>query len=740
MAVVSPLFFGQMVYARLGVPGALAVSDSGSGLTVPFPLFFKLTLYLLVLDAFGALSLTGILDWPGLAAVLLAIAGSWWSDEIRVRTPNYRRLWDTITAIFVVYAVLDLLFLAESFIAAVIHLLLFLQVYRLYNTRTHRDLLDIFILTFLQLIAASTLTVSFGFLPVFCLYMILGTWGLILFHLKRETDLALPERSRELLAGSDLVAPGFLLGSVGVAILSVLLTLVIFFVIPRIGRTFLPLKAQIGTLTTGFTDRVDLGAYGAIQNDPTIVMRVSFSETVVSPERLPDLRWRGVAFDSFDGRSWSIRDPARTPVRRARDGSFAVATPRWGAPFLAYEIFLEPIGTEVIFGLPRVVSVQGRFAGLEGDAGDGLSLAVPPSSRLRYAAVSQPERFRPAQLRRPAQAGDYPREIRQAYLQLPEVSPRLRALARDLAAGAATPYEIARRVEAYLTGNLRYTLDLRRGSELDPLEDFLFSRKAGNCEYFAASMAVLLRVAGVPARVVNGFQRGEWNEVGRFFAVRQRDAHSWVEVFFPEVGWVTFDPSPRAAFEEQAFGASSWMGKYFDALRMRWNRYVIDYNLGDQTLLAMSLRRQSLAFRQGLGRTWDLWSFRAYRTLRRLWRQHGYAIGALIALLAAAAFLLRRLPVGDMGSAWLTRGRARPAPVAFYERMLRLLARQGRRRPPTATAREFASTLADRPELFASVAELTALYERVRFGGEPLSAADQRRVAALLQVLASSPG
>jgi transglutaminase-like putative cysteine protease len=707
---------------------------------VPFPLFFKLTLYLLVLDAFGAVYLTGILDWPGLAGVLLAILGSWWADEIRVRIVNYRRLWDAITAVFVVYAVLDLVVLAESFIAAMIHLLLFLQVYKLFNARTHRDLLAIFILTFLQLIAAATLTVSFGFVLVFTLYMILGTWGLILYHLKREAELALPERSRELLEGSDLVAPGFLLTTVGMALAAVVLTLAIFFVIPRIGRTFLPLQAQIGTLTTGFTDRVDLGVYGNIQTDPTIVMRVKFSETVVNPERLPELRWRGVAFDSFDGRSWSLADLARKPVRRTRDGSFVVGPPpRRGAPFLVYEVFLEPLGTAAVFGLPRIVSIQGPFNGLDVNTTDGLSLATPPSSRLRYVAVSQPERLREDRLRRPAGADDYPREIREAYLQLPEISPRVRALARDLTAGTATPYEAAHRVGEYLAGNLNYTLDLRRGSDLDPVEDFLFSRKAGNCEYFAASMAVLLRVAGVPARVVNGFQRGEWNEVGQFFAVRQRDAHSWVEAYFPEAGWVTFDPTPRAGFEAQSFGESGWLGKYFDALRMRWNRYVIDYNVGDQALLAMSLRRQSTAFRQSLGRTWDLWSLTVYRKVRRLWRQHGTAIGALIALLAAAAFLFRRVAAGGMGSAWLTRVWARRTPVAFYERMLRLLARRGYPRPPAATAREFASTLAGRPRWHAPVAELTALYERVRFGGEPLTPSDQRRASALLRELATAP-
>lgn len=703
---------------------------------MPFADLFKLTVYLLVLDAFGALYLTSILDWPTHLVVLVALGGSWWADNIRAGIPNYRRLWDILTGVFLGYAVLDFLFLAESFMAGVIHLLLFLEIYKLYNARTHRDLLDIFILTFLQLVGASTLTVSFGFLLVFSLYMILGTWGLMLFHLKRETDIALPERSRDLLAGSGLLSPGFFLSTVGVAIASLLLTLAIFFAIPRVGRTYLPLKAQVGTLTTGFTDRVDLGAYGTIQNDPAIVMRISFLEGTVNPDRLPDLRWRGIAFDTFDGRTWSLHDPTRTPVRRNRDGSFSVLSPRWGAPFLAYEVFLEPIGTEVIFGLPRVVTIQGRFAALTADVGEGLNLAAPPSSRLRYLALSQPPRIPEADLRRPARAGDYPREIRETYLQLPDLSPRLRALARELGAGAQTPYAVARRVEAYLTDNLAYSLDLRGESDLDPLDDFLFERKAGNCEFFAAGMAILLRAQGIPARVVNGFQRGDWNEVGQYFAVRQRDAHSWVEVFFPGVGWVTFDPTPRQTFEQQAFAQGGWAGKYLDALRMRWNRYVIDYNVGDQALVVMNLRRQSLAFRRTIGQFWDAWSFQAWRTGRRLWRQYGFIAGVLLVVLVACVVLFRRAPLGSLG---FHRVRTRRRPVVFYERMIRLLARRGFARSPAATAREFTTTLAGRPELHGPVGELTAFYERVRFGGEPPTPAEQVRIVGLLRDLATAP-
>lgn len=704
-----------------------------------FSLSFKLTLYLLVLDAFGALYLTQSLGWLEYGTILLVSLGSWWADRLRAAVPHYRQLWDTLTAVFLLFVILDLLFLADSFMVGIIHLLLFLLVYKLYNARTHRDVLDIFMLTFLQLVAACTLTVSFGFLLVFCLYMLLGTLGVILFHLKRESELALPEQSRELLARSDLIRPGFIVCSMGVAVASLGLTLAIFLAIPRLGRTYLPLRAQFGTLSTGFTDRVDLGSFGTIQNDPTIVMRISFLDSRGSPDALPNLRWRGVAFDRFDGLGWSVGDPERTPIRRTRDGYFPVSPLRRGSPILTTEIFLEPIGTEVIFGLSRVVGIQGPFTRLAQDIGDGLVLQTPPSSRIRYVAVSQPERFSDEQLRGPAQAEDYPPEIREKYLQQPELSPRLRDLAQELAADAASPYETARRVEAYLGENVRYSLDLRRESNLDPLDEFLFQRKSGNCEYFAAGMAILLRVAGIPARVVNGFQRGEWNEVGQYFAVRQRDAHSWVEAYLPNEGWVTFDPTPRAAFEAQAFGASSSAGKYFDALRMRWNRYVIDYSLGDQALIAMNLRSQSRVIRRSMGQALEIWSFQVGRSLRRLWRNYGRLAGVLLALLAASTVLFRRAAKGGVGLGWFPWRRATRTSVIFYERMIRLLARRGYARPPTATAREFASRFAGRPQFQAPVAELTVLYERIRFGGETLNAAEQSRTVALLRQLAAAP-
>lgn len=696
-----------------------------------FPLFLKLSVYLLVLDGLAALALTDTVSRIGLAGAMVGVGLSWEVDRLRTRVSDYRRLWDILTVVFLGYAVLDLAVLAESFVAAIVHLLLFLEVYKLWNLESSRDLLDLLILTFLQLLAASTMTVSFAFLPIFCLYMLLAMWALILLHLRQETEAALPARSHALLAETRLVTPRFLATTGATAGVSLLLTVLIFLAIPRIGRSYLPFQGPASPLTTGFTERVELGAYGSVQQDATIVMRVSFAESAGDPARLRALYWRGVAFDYFDGRTWSLRDTVRSPVRRLASEAFLVQPPLAGAPMVAYEVFLDPIGSEVLFAAPRVLSVQGRLPALALDAAGGLMLFAAPASRIRYTAVSQPQPPSPPRLR--AAGTLYPPAVA-GYLQLPDLAPSIRAMAQELTRGAPTPYDAAQRVEEHLAGTLRYSLDLAPASGRDPLEEFLAGRQAGNCEYFAAGMAVLLRAAGIPARVVNGFQRGEWNEVGQYFAVRQRDAHSWVEVYFPGAGWVSFDPTPRAAFESSRFGASGWAQKYFDALRMRWNRYVVDYNVGDQAGVALRLRQQSLAARRSLRFGWESAWGRVRAEVGRARHLLGAAAGLLVLGLAGYWLAKRRPAIGEGARLWLLWATAQLPPVAFYERMLRLLARRGHPRPLSLTAREFADGLAGQP-LYEPVRELTALYERVRFGGEPLNPSDARRAGELLRQL-----
>jgi hypothetical protein len=155
--------------------------------------------------------------------------------------------------------------------------------------------------------------------------------------------------------------------------------------------------------------------------------------------------------------------------------------------------------------------------------------------------------------------------------------------------------------------------------------------------------------------------------------------------------------------------------------------------------MAIRLRQQSLALRRSLVLAWDRWSFEAYRSARRHWRSYGYIVAALVVLMAAAAMLTRRTPLPGRGANWLLTVRLRRSPVAFYERMLRVLRRRGCPRPPAVTAREFVAGLRERPQLFEPAAELTVLYEQVRFGGCALTADDGRRAAVLLRQLEAAP-
>ena len=189
------------------------------------------------------------------------------------------------------------------------------------------------------------------------------------------------------------------------------------------------------------------------------------------------------------------------------------------------------------------------------------------------------------------------------YLQLPEnLSPEFYALAQELRKDATNRVDIADAVLQYLS-RFAYTTDLEptklAAAGADPIEAFLFESKRGHCEYFASSFALLARAAGVPTRVVNGFLGARYNELGEYYSIRQAEAHSWVEVYFDDLGWVVFDPTPPSGRGANDAGIyfpefRAWL----DALQNRYLEFVVDYDFGKQIALLRQLGVPQQSFRK----------------------------------------------------------------------------------------------------------------------------------------------
>jgi hypothetical protein len=677
-------------------------------------LALRLVTYLLVGTGVAALYGAGLIGLLGAALVVLAILVSWGHEQARERGAVRPALGWCLVAAAAVAVTVDLFFLAYSLLDGMVHLLLFLILLRLFVRRGLKDLRDAGLLSFFMLVAAASITFSVGFLFVFVIFFALGTWMLILNHVVSELERAgsrgpAGTSTRRVFLRGPLTRVSLVAAAITFALAGSL-----FFIIPRVGQAALPLRAHVGRMVTGFSDRVDLGSFGEIENDHTVIMRVYLPDERVDPAALPELRWRGVAFDQFDGRAWSTAMTPRRFVRRGASGDFGIGLARGTGPIVRQEIYLEPMGTDALFAVPRVLRLELRSPTMLVDDMGGLSVSNA-TARLHYVVDSELEApGRPAAHVGRLTPALTPAE-RERYLQLPALPPEVGRLARGVRAGAPDAETAARRISAHLSGNYRYTLALTRQSARPPLEEFLFVRRSGNCEYFAAAMAVMLRSEGIPSRVVAGFQHGEWNPYGRYFMVRLSDAHSWVEAYIEGRGWVAFDPSPRGGAAAEA--ARSPMSLYLDAARMRWYRYIVNWSLRDQVQLAQSVHRQASDFRVGL--SWP-----------RGWRVSPALVAVGVAVIVAALVWL----VGH-GPA---RGKSGPAAAmpAFYERALRLLARRGLSPAAAETARQFAARVhAAVPDRADAFARLTAHYERARFGASPLSESEWQDVTRSLALL-----
>ncbi len=576
------------------------------------------------------------------------------------------------------------------------------QALQLLDSRPRKSEFLLVTLSLFQVILASNLTDSLLFPPLLIVFVFSAVWTLMVHTLRSEAI----EAGDESAANRALLSPGLRRMTVFASTAAIVLALVLFALLPRMRTSMLQTGVGRGEAMAGFSDRVELGSIGRIRSDRTVVLRVETLEG--TPPPVQSAYWRGLAFDSFDGRRWAI-----TPSGRSlRPGSVKFGIPIGRGPShpdLVQRIVREPVAGGVLFaaGTPR--NVGGALLRLESDVNGGLYDPLQHDQRIRYTIETESNGRHGDRLlgdRASLPQGD---PIR--YLQLPELADDVHELALRITDGLATDAERAAAIESYLRRTGHYTdtpPTIDPAQPRTPIEQFLLGDLAGHCEYFASAMVVLARSVGLPSRLVNGFAGGRLNPLGGFVELARADAHAWVEVHYAGAGWVRYDPTPPdlrlSGVESLSF--SEQVAALRSTIELWWFQRVVDFDSSDQ----ISAMKSAFSAWRRLRAPADE-SEHTRRTFADLrFDDPGLvaAIGLAVLVVTIGAWLLQR-------TRRRRQGRALPR---SYERALALLARQGLVRAPQDTARGFAFQVkgVTPPEAAGAFDAITEAYLAERFG------------------------
>ncbi len=676
--------------------------------------FFQFSLLGLVASGYLAVAGSGYLDIPTIAltAVGLVLRGLLICGWIRI-APSERAITG-VTISYIAFFSVDYFLLSRDFLAATVHLVFFLAVMKVLTSKTNRDYLYTAIIAFVELLAAAILSANFSFFLFLALFLLLAMAALTSAEIRRSMSQARTTAR----GGQKWFHPRLALLSTFVAVGILALTAGLFFMLPRTADAAFSRLISHRIYLPGFSNHVKLGEIGEFKTSSRPVMHIA----IYSAESAAGLKWRGGALVNFDGKNWANPHPERTQIPKAPMDrghiNLAPSQSRRNGRRLSYMVELDGVENDSLFfaGLPEQIEM--RSSNLFRSETDSYHLGHPPQPGFRYEAYSviegPPESAAPV----------YPVPImgpveRDANLQLPPPDPRIARLALTMTSGTSTDLERARAIEHHLRTDYGYTLELPKIEMEHPLENFLFVRKKGHCEYFASAMVALLRTLGIPSRMATGFQSGIYNPITDLWLIRASDAHSWVEAWLPAHGWTTFDPTPPDP-NPPNLSLGTRLNLYLDAADTFWQEWVVSYDLGHQGTLADKLQ-------QGAGRLGIRW-FDSLSGAESTWSQHLRAWFKLYGLLILATIgfgcflwrfgppLVRMLRIRRRVDQ-VRRGHASVADATLlYERMLQILKRRGFQKPLWFTPAEFAASL-PATAMAARVAEFTATYNALRFGG-----------------------
>ncbi|HCY61958.1 MAG TPA: DUF3488 domain-containing protein [Oxalobacteraceae bacterium] len=524
---------------------------------------------------------TQVPPWVALTAGALLLWRAWITFRGNRLPPRWLLLPLAGLAMAGVFISFKTLLGQEAGVATLVVLLAF----KLLEMHARRDLLVVLFLGFFLILAGFFHSQGMGA----ALIALLASIGLLSAQLSFQYTGAAPPLLQRLRLGLKIV------------VLATPLMLLMFFLFPRIQGPLWGLPGDAQTGRSGLSDTMAPGNIAQLALSGDVAFRVRFLDPAPARSKL---YWRALVLDNYDGRNWS-QHPA--PSGQAAPAAVRPAALRAQGPGLRHQVTLEPHGKRWLFALelPQSPPLMPGLAATVRPSGELLAERAI-HERIRYTAISHVD-F--------ALQADASRNDLRRWLTLPSgYNPATLSFAATLRNGTDDDVQLANAVlRHFREQSFRYTLEpppLGR----DAMDEFLFSTRAGFCEHYASAFVVLMRAAGVPARVVTGYQGGEINPVDSFMTVRQSDAHAWAEIWLEGRGWLRVDPTAAVApdriernlartLSQGGVGglagaialppaARSWLASLrfnWDAVNNGWNQWVLNYSPDKQKSLLQSL-------------------------------------------------------------------------------------------------------------------------------------------------------
>ncbi len=445
--------------------------------------------------------------------------------------------------------IFDINFITVDYLIGVGHLSLIFHAIKSFDIKEPYDPLQVFFMSLLQLVIASEFTTKMLFGFILLIFIVAMLFAMVMAHFIKsgKSDVSF----------SELLKPVTL-----ILFVTIMMSGVIFASVPRLRYGLWGKTHYKGIKNAGFTEEVKLSS-GELKLDPSIVMRVEMNPLIRGP-----YYWRGATFDYFDGSTWiNTGMNLRRNLPKTDDAFFVSFTQKTG--FLQ-DIMLEPVDSDIVFGLDKIIMLKGDFYRVEMDDMGNLYLPKKGARRIHYIVMSSYDE------------GSTHMINKARFLQIPDglkktIKPFTYEILERYKGEDMDDIKKALLIERFLKENYRYSLRVDTEKHMNPVIDFLFYSKKGYCEHFATAMALMLRAQGIPSRLVTGFYGGQINNIGNYIIVRQMDAHSWVEAFV-NGKWMRFEPTPSDINEKPP----SPLFLYMDFLRMKWQRYVVGFTDEDR--------------------------------------------------------------------------------------------------------------------------------------------------------------